>query len=209
MDRRRQLKRQNILRTKGAGAAKLADRKAELARRSKVKKQFRKLLEKEGVEDGMGVGVIAEEEDDVPSFYVPDVAPEQEAGEDDVNEDGEDNVNEEEETGAEDAGSARRAPQRNPRKQKDVLKGVKGGKVQKQSSKPNPFRKLMDKAAKEKAERHAAFEEEKKRREEASQQRKDYYEKRNQTRSKLNRKTKKGQPVMANLVSHLLEKIQT
>ncbi|RKO89607.1 hypothetical protein BDK51DRAFT_48358 [Blyttiomyces helicus] len=58
------------------------------------------------------------------------------------------------------------------------------------------------------AERKAAIEEQKRIREEASAGRKKYYAQRNETRSKLGRKTRKGQPVMGNLIDHMLSRIQ-
>ncbi|KAJ3165381.1 hypothetical protein HDU88_004175 [Geranomyces variabilis] len=74
--------------------------------------------------------------------------------------------------------------------------------------KPNPYAKLVKEAERAKQEKLAAAEEAKRLKAEQEAARKDYYTKRNNTRNHLQKKTRKGQPVMANQISHLLDKIQ-
>ncbi|KAJ3152460.1 hypothetical protein HDU86_005641 [Geranomyces michiganensis] len=74
--------------------------------------------------------------------------------------------------------------------------------------KPNPFAKLVKEAERVKQEKLAAAEEARRLKTEQAAARKDYYAKRSNTRNHLQKKTRKGQPVMANQISHLLDKIQ-
>ncbi|KAI8913855.1 hypothetical protein DFJ77DRAFT_464917 [Powellomyces hirtus] len=74
--------------------------------------------------------------------------------------------------------------------------------------KPNPYAKMVQAAEQRKAERQAAFDEAKRLKAEQEAGRKQYYTKRNNTRDQLQKKTRRGQPVMANQISHLLDKIQ-
>ncbi|KAJ3173355.1 hypothetical protein HDU87_007624 [Geranomyces variabilis] len=74
--------------------------------------------------------------------------------------------------------------------------------------KPNPYAKLVKEAERAKQEKLAAAEEARRLKAEQEAARKDYYTKRNNTRNHLQKKTRKGQPVMANQISHLLDKIQ-
>ncbi|KAJ3023421.1 hypothetical protein HKX48_003338 [Thoreauomyces humboldtii] len=73
---------------------------------------------------------------------------------------------------------------------------------------PNPYAKMVAEAEQRKLARQAAFDEARRLKDEQNSQRKQYYTNRNNTRVKLQMKTRKGQPVMANQISHLLDKIQ-
>ncbi|KAJ3039374.1 hypothetical protein HDV00_012250 [Rhizophlyctis rosea] len=203
MDQRRKLKQDHLRRTRGAGAAKMAAKKVEIGRRIKVKKQYRKLLQHEAEPSQSS---YLDETDDAPSFYVPDVPQpdEEEAAVEKTETPGEEVESDGDDEHIQPAGEGRGANWAGAKMNK-----VKGGRVQKQSSKPNPFAKAASKAAREKAEREAAIEEARCQKEEANQKRKEYYSQRNKTRSKLQQRTKKGQPVMANQISHMLDKIKT
>ncbi|KAJ3035889.1 hypothetical protein HK097_003996 [Rhizophlyctis rosea] len=217
MDVRRKQKQDHIRRTRGAGAAKVSAKKAELGRRTKIKKQFRKILQTESAPSSSSS--YLDDTEDIPHFYKPDIPTpppvdinEIHAAQDfDSDDDNDHQPRNESDIDSEREDSMATAKGAKKSKLEKTLERVQSGRVQKQhtkSSKPNPFAHAASKAAQEKAEKLTAIAEAKRLKEEANQKRKEYYSQRNKTRSKMQQKTRKGQPVMANQISHMLDKIK-
>ncbi|KAI8929973.1 hypothetical protein BC831DRAFT_441784, partial [Entophlyctis helioformis] len=191
---------------------KVQKKKQSLAHLSKVKREYRKVLAKESR----------------PETLQGDVRDSQQENSDD---DDDDNQQQH------DADTRRQEPQRQPQRRTGahrsdapadgeqgdngrgtISKSGKGGKSDKQPQRrprANPFANAAKKREQEKQEKEAAREAERQRREQeaAARQQRDahkaaYIKQRHQTTVSLSKKTRKGQPVMANLIDHLLTKIQ-
>ncbi|TPX64432.1 hypothetical protein SpCBS45565_g05849 [Spizellomyces sp. 'palustris'] len=176
-------------------------KKAEMIRRTKIKKEYYKLLKKDGLSQNV---LQLEEKADISSSRTEERNHDAlEAYSSDQEEKVNESANDMSESDSEKIEKAHVSKSLGNARQ-----GQKRERKNKRPAKPNPFAKLAVEAERKKAERQAAIEESKRLKEEQNQKRKEYYTKRNDVRDKLQRKTRKGQPVMANQVLHLLEKIQ-
>ncbi|KAJ3087802.1 hypothetical protein HK102_010249 [Quaeritorhiza haematococci] len=97
-----------------------------------------------------------------------------------------------------------------------VAKGPKKGNKKPEKNKKPQWRKAPDvlqkayqEALKKKEEKRREMEEKRKQREEQQKKKQEYYKRRKDDTRKMMQRTKKGQPVMNNLVTHLLEKIKS
>ncbi|KND02801.1 uncharacterized protein SPPG_01882 [Spizellomyces punctatus DAOM BR117] len=176
-------------------------KKAEMIRRTKIKKEYYKLLKTEGL--GQNESQLEEKADIFSSQTEERTHDALEGYSSDQKEKLYESANDTSESDSEKIDKADV-----PKSLGKTRQSQKREKKSKRPAKPNPFGKLIVEAERKKAERQAAIEESKRLKEEQNQKRKEYYAKRNDVRDKLQRKTRKGQPVMANQVLHLLEKIQ-
>ncbi|KAI8827126.1 uncharacterized protein EV422DRAFT_512756 [Fimicolochytrium jonesii] len=179
------------------------EKKSEMIRRTRIKREYYKMLEKEGMAGGkMEVEAGEEEEEEEETFAKPvkgragkskPAAPASSDSEEDV---------------ASGAPSTKPAPSLNPFRNAPLPSRGQKGSTTTKPRKADPFAKAVREAQKKKAERQAAIEEAQRLKKEKEEGRDAYYKKRNNVRDKLQMKTRKGQPVMANQISHLLDKIQ-
>ncbi|KAJ3182243.1 hypothetical protein HDU85_003285 [Gaertneriomyces sp. JEL0708] len=182
---------------------KKSERKTEAIRRTRIKRDYYKLLEKEGG----GGDVDWEEEMKERVVLGVAVGEEQEGIPDDKNEDEDGNGKvsgmEEGKKGRDGAGARGNGNVREENTKVGAKKRANGRPV-----KFNPFAKQVAIAAERKAAREAAIAEAARLRAEQQRGRQEYYKQRNAVKSKMVRKTKKGQPVMASQIELLLGKIK-
>ncbi|KAI9098236.1 hypothetical protein DFS34DRAFT_593712 [Phlyctochytrium arcticum] len=188
-----------------------------MIRRTKIKKEYYKMLKREGVEHVKAVDMSGDESENDHMDEARNQGDEQPDADNDseqeivIDDNGEPYTSDEE-----DDESEAETSRDNSRSTKSSTKSPSKSKSKSKSNskpskphKPNPFAKSLAIAAQQKKEREESIAEAKRLREERDAGRKAYYTQRNNTRSKLQQRTRKGQPVMANQLSHLLAKIQS
>ncbi|KAI9003229.1 hypothetical protein BC832DRAFT_560260 [Gaertneriomyces semiglobifer] len=183
---------------------KKSERKTEAIRRTRIKRDYYKLLEKEGGGDVdweeemkervlVGVAVGEDQEGINDEKEIPNEKEEEEGGK----------VGGREEPSRPGGAVGRRSGKAREENANLGKKRANGRPV-----KPNPFAKQVAIAAERKAAREAAIAEAARLRAEQQRGRQEYYKQRNAVKSKMVRKTKKGQPVMASQIELLLGKIK-
>jgi hypothetical protein len=80
--------------------------------------------------------------------------------------------------------------------------------AKKPSAKPNPFQKLRKEKEKKEIEKQQRIAQKERETQEKNEQRILSIQKRRETHKLLSKKTKKGQPMMNNVINHLLDKIR-
>ncbi|KAF9429556.1 hypothetical protein BGZ94_010327 [Podila epigama] len=193
--------------------------KADLIHKAKVKKDYAKVLKQEEentpefYKQIFGEKTI-DDEGNIVEYNDPNANEEDEEMEDAPSDDDNDDDEEDEEESQYSEGSDSEKEEKSTPKNAEVKKNekTKPGKQDdgtfKRAAKPNPFKAAIEKREAEKKAIQEARERAQRARADAKKGRDAYYANRNKTTKKIQEKTPRGQPVLANQIKMMLGKIK-